>query len=409
MRILDTNILLHYPNILEDNVNEKFVITIRVLEELDNLKTSKNADTAFEARRASHVISNHLNQIHFLNKRKDKKSVDNELIYFAKKYRYTLVTNDLNIQIKCFFKKVACENYNKETIYTGVRYEDLDLENEQDKQYLANLFEGKITIDTMKENEFLIVRNRSKIIIDENNNKNYEILGCFINKFGQLIHIDKKFLKNNYNNTIYAKNAEQECLLELLKDNSISILFATGEFGTGKSFLLLNYILQELDKGHINKLVYVPNNSFNENTREIAALPGDLLSKEQMHMGTLVDILGEIRMIDMIQKGLIEVVPISIMRGRNFNNSIILVNEAQNLTEEHVKLLIGRCGENTRIFFDGDIKQTDGKVFRNKNGLKLLTKLKDSERYGQIFGMVKLKSIERSFTAQASKYLDEIF
>lgn len=71
--------------------------------------------------------------------------------------------------------------------------------------------------------------------------------------------------------------------------------------------------------------------------------------------------------------------PISLARGRNIEDSIILVNEAQNLTEEHIKLLVARCGKGTRIFFDGDIKQADSNIFRQKSGLKLLTKLRFSE------------------------------
>lgn len=120
-----------------------------------------------------------------------------------------------------------------------------------------------------------------------------------------------------------------------------------------------------------------------------------------------MDIVGPIIVEEMVKQEKIEVAPISTMRGRNFTNSIIIVNEAQNLTEDHVKLLIARCGEGTRIFFDGDIKQADSHIFRNKNGLRLLQKLKDSPIFGKIFGTVKLITIERSLTAQASAYLDD--
>jgi phosphate starvation-inducible PhoH-like protein len=125
-------------------------------------------------------------------------------------------------------------------------------------------------------------------------------------------------------------------------------------------------------------------------------------------MGPILDIVGEDRARDMILKGEIEIVPISVMRGRSFNKSIVLINEAQNLTTEHIKLLIARCGEGTRIFFDGDIKQSDSSVFKNKSGLKLLLHLSQSEEYARIFGTIRLNSIERSKTAQASAYLDNL-
>lgn len=134
-----------------------------------------------------------------------------------------------------------------------------------------------------------------------------------------------------------------------------------------------------------------------------------MFAKELVYMGQIVDILGDsIEVERLYNDGLIEIMPIAIARGRNLENSIVIVNEAQNLTDDHVKLLIARCAEKTRIFFDGDIKQTDSRIFREKNGLKLLTKLKDSEEFSDLFSMVKLENIERSRTAQAAQYLDEI-
>ena len=196
--------------------------------------------------------------------------------------------------------------------------------------------------------------------------------------------------------------------MELLQDKNISILAATGEYGTGKSFLLTTFALHQLDKGKIDKIVYVPNNSIVENTRELGTLPGTTTDKELIYMGPILDIVGEDRARDMIERNQIEIVPISVMRGRSFNNSIVLINEAQNLTTEHIKLLIARCGTNTRIFFDGDIKQSDSSVFKNRSGLKLLLHLSQSEEYAKIFGTVRLNSIERSKTAQASAYLDNL-
>lgn len=134
-----------------------------------------------------------------------------------------------------------------------------------------------------------------------------------------------------------------------------------------------------------------------------------MFSKELVYMGQIVDILGDsIEVERLYNDGLIEIMPIAVARGRNLEKSIVIVNEAQNLTEDHIKLLIARCAAGTRIFFDGDTKQTDAKIFREKSGLKLLTKLKDSEKFGDLFSMVRLESIERSRTAQAAQYLDEI-
>lgn len=141
---------------------------------------------------------------------------------------------------------------------------------------------------------------------------------------------------------------------------------------------------------------------------ELGIMPGEIYDKILPYLGTLIDIIGQQQVIQLYENGQLEILPIAIARGRNFDKSIILVNEAQNLTEDHVKLLVARCGEGTRIFFDGDIKQADSNIFRQKSGLKLLTKLRFSKEFSSLFSAVKLESIERSKTAQCAQYLDEL-
>ena len=82
--------------------------------------------------------------------------------------------------------------------------------------------------------------------------------------------------------------------------------------------------------------------------------------------------------------------------------------EAENLTEEHIKLLRARCGKNTKIFFDGDIHQADSAIFKDRNGLKLLLKLHESAEFAPLFSTVQLITIERSIVAGAADFLDNI-
>lgn len=408
IKLIDTNILLKYPLILEEL--DEAAIALGVLKEIDGLKKNDNPETAYEARRAAHYLSNNTKKLKFILKRNKKLSVDDELVKIAKKKNYELVTNDINVTIQCIARGVSYSTYsnNKEDVYTGVQYLILPFdENKYNKDVEDILAYGKAPFK-MHENEFLIIKNENSPITLKNGDTDYETICTLQFKNDKLSMVSSKGIKNSYINYIKARNSEQECLMELLNNQDVTILLAAGTFGVGKSFLLINYALQQLEQGKINKIVYVPNNAFNENSREIGALPGDLLEKELIHMGPLVDIVGSMYVEQMVGRGEVEVVPVSVMRGRSFNNSIIIVNEAQNLTEDHIKLLIARCGgDNTRIFFDGDIKQADSHIFRNKNGLKLLSKLKDSPVFGKIFGTVRLKNIERSLTAQAAAYLDE--
>ena len=140
---------------------------------------------------------------------------------------------------------------------------------------------------------------------------------------------------------------------------------------------------------------------------ELGALPGDLMEKILPSIGPLVDIVGIDTITRWMQSEKLEIVPVAYIRGRNFDDSIVLVSEAENLTEEHIKLLLARCGNNTRIFFDGDIHQADSAIFKDRNGLKLLLNLHDSP-FAEMFATTQLVRIERSVVAATADYLDTI-
>jgi PhoH-like ATPase len=96
----------------------------------------------------------------------------------------------------------------------------------------------------------------------------------------------------------------------------------------------------------------------------------------------------------MIEKGQIEISPITYVRGRSFENAYIIVDEAQNLTIHELKTLITRCGQNTKMILLGDIDQVDTPYMdRYSNGLTIaIEKLKGQE----LFGHIRLDRGERS-------------
>ena len=105
----------------------------------------------------------------------------------------------------------------------------------------------------------------------------------------------------------------------------------------------------------------------------------------------------------MIHDGLIEVTHLGFIRGRDIRNSIILCSEAENMTKQHIQLLIGRVGEGSELWINGDMKQCDGKVFCENNGLMAaVDRLKGHPR----FGYVRLMKTERSETAAMADLLD---
>lgn len=399
--IIDTNILLDYPQIVEDRNNQIYIAT-SVLKELDGLKKHINNDIAFNARRAAIYISRNLNQLLFVSEcEKWGIPVDDQLIKIAKIKNGILITNDVYLKVRATIDGVETKGYNKKDDYTGVEYWYVDsIDNEKDQEDLSKLLNDNILPPEMVlyENQYLIIKEKST-------DKTIKI---YVMKDGKPEEVENKKIRNQWIDYIYPRNSEQTCLFNALNNKDNTIIYAGGKYGTGKSFILNNFALQELEKGNIRKIIYIPNNSYVEGSMELGFLPGTDIEKVIPSIGPLIDLVGKDFVNQMIMKEELEIVPLAYIRGRSFKDSIIIVNEAQNLTEDHLKLLIARCGENSRIFFDGDIKQADSQLFRNKNGLKLLLNLRKSPIYCYKFATVNLLKTERSATAEAAQYLDNI-
>lgn len=133
-------------------------------------------------------------------------------------------------------------------------------------------------------------------------------------------------------------------------------------------------------------------------------MPGDVLSKIFPYVMPLADHVGGVDGIEMLMRqGKLEVQHLGFIRGRDIKNSIILCSEAENLTKQHVQLLIGRVGEGSNLWLDGDFKQVDSKVFEENSGLNIaIEKLKGNK----LFGFVHLEKSERSETAALADLLD---
>lgn len=390
-KILDTNILLDYNNIVEDE--NDIIIHKSVLQEIDSLKKCGNKEKEKKAKKASMAIKNNKDKIIFDTSFIFAKSVDMKLLKLAKRTGNTLVTNDTTLSIFCYLENVKCEEYHPAKVdYTGV----YRLYTGKDDAYIEEIYQDGVISINLFNNEYIY-------IIDDN-----EVKDIFVYRNGECEKISRKTIDQEFSSPVKARNSEQACLLDALFNPNISILYAGGSFGVGKSFLLTSYAINQLQKGKINKIVWIPNNSQVENTRELGILPGEMFEKEIAYMGTLVDIIGLQMVEEYFQTGQLEILPIAIARGRNLENCIVIVNEAENLTENHIKLLIGRVADGTRIFFDGDIKQADSKAFKEKSGLRLLTQLRLSEEFSELFAMIKLETVERSKTARAADYLDTL-
>lgn len=218
------------------------------------------------------------------------------------------------------------------------------------------------------------------------------------------VPIKYKNLNAAYSGKIKPLNNQQKLAFDLLQNDDITIKLLLGVYGSGKDFLMVNHAVDLIEKGKYDKIVWVRNNIEVKDTKEIGFLPGSMLEKVYPFAAILADCLGgEVALERAITDGWVEIQPLGFIRGRSFNRSIIYCSEAENLTKQHIQLLIGRVGEGSTLWINGDLRQIDDVAFERNNGIqKLIDKLTGNERFGTVY----LPITERSETARLADLLD---
>ena len=186
---------------------------------------------------------------------------------------------------------------------------------------------------------------------------------------------------------IVPRNFKQDDLLGLLSDSTKHIVFATGPAGTGKTIVSTLYAIKQFKEGKCDKIVITrPAVSVDE---QHGFLPGTLVEKMAPWTRPIMDVFEEYyhpKEIEyLVEENKIEIAPLAYMRGRTFKNAIILADEMQNATQEQMKMLLTRIGDNSKLIVNGDLNQHDRGYDSNglKNFLEML-KQKDSSMIGLI-------------------------
>lgn len=201
---------------------------------------------------------------------------------------------------------------------------------------------------------------------------------------------------------MYPRNDEQSCAFDLIKDETKTVKVLTGTWGTGKTMILVTAALEALQQGKFEKIVWIRNNVDMRDTKDLGALPGEVIDKLLPFLGPFIDHAGEASVRTMIQKESLVVEPLQSLRGRNFENTLILCSESENLTKEHIQLIIARAANGSQVWFDGDNRQRDKTSFERSKGLEtLIEKLSGNE----LFGYVHLIKSERSKTAALADFI----
>jgi len=401
--ICDTNVLLDGLN-AEDF--EKIVIPIVVVEELDKIKQGENSGLAHRARKATRMIeaaenveilsgSTYSLPIDFLNSIADNRILSYATDVVFGREGYVFLSNDLNVRLKARSLHIPCESYNQKKLSESYAHNGwLELDSVRDAESLAKWEEGnrKENLWNLKLNEYIAIKDDGKVV---------DKLRFTKNGFKKVL---PKEISSITMNKIKPLNVEQEFLFDMLQDNSITIKCCTGTWGTGKDFCMLAQAFSMLDTKKVQKIVWVRNTIEVKNSKPVGFLKGTLDEKLLPYAQVMCDhIGGKMGLEFLIQNGKVELQHLGFIRGRNIENSIIYCSEAENMTKEHIQLIMGRIGVGSYLFLNGDLRQTDETIFEQNNGLgKMIETLNGHPR----FAHVKLSKTERSETAAMADLLD---
>jgi len=191
-----------------------------------------------------------------------------------------------------------------------------------------------------------------------------------------VIHVFKK------DKEIRPKTLGQQKYIDVVKKNDI--VFAIGPAGTGKTYLAVAIALSTLKKEEVNRIILV--RPAVEAGESLGYLPGDLLEKIDPYFRPLYDAMYEMMPSEKLQKylekGIIEIAPLTYMRGRTLNDSFIILDDAQNTTLGQMKMFLTRFGFGSKVIINGDITQIDLPL-KEHSGLsrveKILKKIKGIE------------------------------
>jgi phosphate starvation-inducible PhoH-like protein len=181
-----------------------------------------------------------------------------------------------------------------------------------------------------------------------------------------VVNEGEKVIRLKY--TPHAKNESQRFYMESLQTSTVTI--GTGPAGSGKSYLAMAVAVKKLLDGDVSKVVIT--RPICEAGESLGFLPGTFEEKIAPYLLPLLDALNDLVGPTMAKKmldaGKIEFAPLAYMRGRTFNFSYVILDEAQNTTIEQMKLFITRIGEGSQFAVNGDTSQSD--LTRvNENGL----------------------------------------
>ncbi|MGE0790699.1 MAG: PhoH family protein [Sandaracinaceae bacterium] len=396
--VLDTNVLLHDPGALYAFEENNVVLPIYVVEEIDKFKRDMN-ELGRSARGVSRTLDelrSHGNlangvalpdggnlRVAFSGRELPaalsigSHEVDSRIIAVALDVKDSspdptiLVSKDVNLRIRADALGLVAADYEHDRteldeLYTGV----FDVEADGatiDAFYHQNSGPAP---EGAEPNQFVQMLDRL--------NPSHSAIGR-VDPSGKTTEILPKKRERVWG--ITARNREQSFALNLLLDDRIKLVTIVGKAGTGKTLLALAAALRKAHEEKVYQRVLVSRPVFPLG-RDLGYLPGDIEEKLQPWMQPIFDNLELLMGLtsedrkngrshqEMLDMGMVEVEPLTYIRGRSIPDQFLIVDEAQNLTVHEVKTIVSRAGEGTKIVLTGDPYQIDNPYMdANSNGL----------------------------------------
>ena len=217
---------------------------------------------------------------------------------------------------------------------------------------------------------------------------------------------EDKFLQSMSVN-IKCKNENQKLVVDSIKNNEITIV--SGLPGTGKTYLACAEELKLIKTKPKYKKILLVKSVIQLPGEELGFLPGDLKDKLDPYMISFIDnfekIIGESLTNKLRELGLIQIQPLAFVRGRSIDNTIIVVDEAQNISIQNMRTLMTRIGDNSKMVILGDVKQKDIKNPKNSSLEVVIDKFEGIDG----FGCVSLRNPNDVVRNPVIKIIEKIF
>ena len=276
-----------------------------------------------------------------------------------------LVTKDINLRIKADVMGVIAKDYEPEgmtdeNMYEG--YQEIEITSEQiDTFYKEKKFAPAVKL---KANQYVIMKDLG--------NSNHSAIGRFSAAEQAIVP-----LQSGTDSIwgIHARNAEQSFALDCLLNDEILFVSLVGKAGTGKTLLAIAAGLHKtLDEGRFQRLLV--SRPIFPMGRDIGYLPGDIEQKLNPWMQPIFDNVEFLMWADkkasgraqeLINQGMLNIEPLTYIRGRSIPKQYLIVDEAQNLTPHEIKTIITRAGSGTKVVLTGDVYQIDNPYVDSAN------------------------------------------